>query len=132
MKKIIYIVLALLAGIILCSIAYREFQREKTLAATGLVVNAEVVENVMHGKFYHPVLAYQYNNVDYKAEAFNSGSSPASYSVGDKVTAYINVENPSEVEIQTVFNQIIKPLILLLFGMLCLFSAFKMLKMKTI
>ena len=130
MKNIVWALIVIFAGVLLGYVAYQEYQRETKLVESSIEVDAEVVDNIRSGKFYYPVLAYTYKEVNYKEHGSNSGSNPPSYSVGDRVTVYLNSNNPSEVEIKSFFNQMGKPLILLLFSILCFFASIRLLKMK--
>lgn len=130
MKNIVWSIIAMFAGILLGYIAYKEYQRETKLTETSIEVNAEVIDNIRSGKMYRPLLAYTYNGVNYKQQAFNTSSNPPTYAVGDRVTVYLNSNNPTEVEIKSFMNQMGKPLLLLFFSMLCFFASIRLFQLK--
>lgn len=130
MKNIIWVLLLVLAGTLLGYVVYQEFQRETKLTETSSVVDAEVIDNIQSGKFYYPLLAYTYKDINYKEQDSNSGSNPPSYSVGEHVTIYINSNNPSDIEIKSFLNQNGKPLILLFFSIVSLYAAIRLLLNK--
>jgi hypothetical protein len=130
MKNIFWAIIVMLASVLLGYIAYQEYKRETKLVESSIEVDAEVIDNIRSGKMYHPILTYTYKDVTYKGQASNEGSNPSIYFVGEHVTAYLNSNNPSEIEIKSFMNQMGKSFILLFFSILCFFASIRLFQMK--